>query len=172
MPSRMAFGDIKNSMMAKPPHFMCDPETEVDMFFGVSKPFFSNTYKKREMKIRKKQLENNVRQSVNNQENKPEKKVHVETENKKEKPKSRTQKNSQQKHALQLEFQKDSTWSNSQCKRISQQTGLSVAQVYKWGWDKKNRISAARQGHGADSMPGMMPLVLGDSEFMMGPPHQ
>jgi len=64
---------------------------------------------------------------------------------KEEKPKPRTQKNSDQKKALAFEFKADSTWSNQQCKRISQETGLSVAQVYKWGWDKKNRMSVSKQ---------------------------
>lgn len=138
-----------------------------DLFFGVTKPFFSKTYKKREKKVIKK-----VEKAKTDLDVKEDKKTD-ENDDKKDKSKPRTQKNSEQKQALQIEFQKDPTWSNAQCKRISQQTGLSVAQVYKWGWDKKNRISAPKQGHGAENMPGIMPLVLGDSsEFMIGPPHQ
>lgn len=64
---------------------------------------------------------------------------------KKDKRKSRIQKNNQQKLFLQQEFERNPTWSNSQCKQIADQTGLSVSQVYKWGWDKKNRLAAQRQ---------------------------
>lgn len=86
-----------------------------EMFFGVSKPFFSNTYKKREKKILKK-----VERAKVDMDATQDKKPTAENEDKKDKPKPRTQKNGEQKQALQIEFQKDPTWSNAQCKRISQ----------------------------------------------------
>lgn len=57
VPIRPAFGELTNSQMA-PCLFPEDghiKQTEMpEMFFGVSKPFFSNTYKKREKKLAKK----------------------------------------------------------------------------------------------------------------------
>lgn len=62
----------------------------------------------------------------------------------------------------------NSTWSNSQCKRIAEQTGLSVAQVYKWGWDKKNRLAIQRYPECEENMPPMMPPFTEG----MDQPHQ
>ena len=59
-------------------------------------------------------------------------------------------------------------WTNSQCKRIAEETGLSVAQVYKWGWDKKNRLAASRQPQGNENMPPM----IGAFADEMQQPHQ
>ena len=91
-------------------------------------------------------------------------------EKKEESTKPRTQKNSDQKKALAFEFKADPSWSNHQCKRISQETGLSVAQVYKWGWDKKNRMSVTKQNQmngGSQNM--MMGIEAGAQDYMFGP---
>ena len=37
------------------------------------------------------------------------------------------------------EYANDPTWSKETCMRVSKQCGLSVPQVYKWGWDVKNK---------------------------------
>lgn len=112
---RRAFGDLTNAAPLSSCPFPDGVETEdTELFFGVSKPFFSNTYKKREKKSTKKRDQ----KLKADQENIPEKKS-ADIEMKKEKPKARTQKNNEQKLALQHEFQKDPTWSNTQCKRIS-----------------------------------------------------
>ena len=114
MPMRGVFGDITNNL---PPqyHQPLDHQTEMpEMFFGVSKPYFSNTYKKRENKRVKKaeskaenkqNAENNVKdKEQENKENpsssaKPEDAEH--NKDKKEKTaKARTQKNTEQKLAL------------------------------------------------------------------------
>ena len=172
MPMRPAFGELTNDQSpvpSCPPHISPHQASEMpELFFGVSKPFFSNTYKKREKKAGRKNDTSKLKDKENRGGN-------ADKDGKKDKAKARTQKNNVQKLALQDEFLKDPTWSNSQCKRISQQTGLSVAQVYKWGWDKKNRITASKNSHGSENMPGMMPIVLGDSaEYgVMAPsPHQ
>ena len=37
------------------------------------------------------------------------------------------------------EFTKDPTWSKETYQRVARETGLSESQVYKWGWDQKNK---------------------------------
>lgn len=37
------------------------------------------------------------------------------------------------------EFKKDPTWSKDTYQRVARETGLSESQVYKWGWDQKNK---------------------------------
>lgn len=38
------------------------------------------------------------------------------------------------------EFDKDPNWSKETCNKVSKATGLTESQVYKWGWDQKNKI--------------------------------
>lgn len=40
---------------------------------------------------------------------------------------------------LMQEFEKDPTWSKETYQRVARETNLSEAQVYKWGWDQKNK---------------------------------
>lgn len=137
---------------------------------GVQQPFF-NANKRRDKKLAHKfeklkknavadcdkKIKNDKMAKVQKPNgDKPEKKL-VQNENKKDKAKGRTQKNSDQKLILQQEFQIDPTWSNAQCKRIAEQTGLSVAQVYKWGWDKKNRLAVQRYPQCDENLPPLMP---------------
>lgn len=111
---RAAFGEISNEQMPQGPAAIGQHQNDMpELFFGISKPFFSNTYKKREKKQGKKLLSKH-----NNKENRKDQKS-AQIDSKKDKPKARTQKNNVQKLALQDEFLKDPTWSNSQCKRIS-----------------------------------------------------
>jgi hypothetical protein len=37
------------------------------------------------------------------------------------------------------EYKRDPNWTKETCKRVSQNTGLTESQVYKWGWDQKNK---------------------------------
>jgi hypothetical protein len=39
------------------------------------------------------------------------------------------------------EFRKDSDWTKTQVVWLSNQTGLSESQVYKWAWDQKKKFS-------------------------------
>ncbi len=48
---------------------------------------------------------------------------------------------------LQEEYEKNPTWSKVTMLEVAQKTGLSEAQVYKWGWDQK------RKKFGADYIP-------------------
>lgn len=36
-------------------------------------------------------------------------------------------------------LQKDPDWTKETCQRVALETGLSVVQVYKWGWDQKKK---------------------------------
>ena len=40
---------------------------------------------------------------------------------------------------LMQEFRKDPSWSKETYQRVARETGLSESQVYKWGWDQKNK---------------------------------
>jgi len=40
---------------------------------------------------------------------------------------------------LMYEYQKDPNWTKETCMRVSKMTGLTESQVYKWGWDQKNK---------------------------------
>lgn len=40
---------------------------------------------------------------------------------------------------LMQEFEKDPTWGKETYQRVARETGLSESQVYKWGWDQKNK---------------------------------
>lgn len=48
---------------------------------------------------------------------------------------------------LQEEYEKNPAWSKVTMLEVAQKTGLSEAQVYKWGWDQK------RKKYGADYIP-------------------
>lgn len=43
------------------------------------------------------------------------------------------------------EYAKDPNWTKETCCRVSKATGLTESQVYKWGWDQKNK--KAEDGH-------------------------
>ena len=51
----------------------------------------------------------------------------------------RNRKNSQQMKYLMLEYIRDPNWTKDTCIRVSRATGLTESQVYKWGWDQKNK---------------------------------
>lgn len=106
MAMRNAFGEVTNDQMPPGPAISPHQNDMPELFFGVSKPFFSNTYKKREKKVGKKLA------SKQDKENRKDQKS-ADLDCKKDKPKARTQKNNIQKLALQDEFLKDPTWSNS-----------------------------------------------------------
>jgi hypothetical protein len=45
-------------------------------------------------------------------------------------------------HYLNMEYKKDPEWTKETIMRVSQATGLLESQVYKWGWDQKNKKEA------------------------------
>ena len=45
-----------------------------------------------------------------------------------------------QLRALQVEFEKTTDWSKDLVSYLAHMTGLSEAQVYKWGWDQKKKM--------------------------------
>ena len=59
--------------------------------------------------------------------------------------KKRNRKNPNQMQYLMQEYSKDPNWTKETCCRVSKATGLTESQVYKWGWDQKNK--KAEDGH-------------------------
>ena len=59
--------------------------------------------------------------------------------------KKRNRKNPNQMQYLMQEYTKDPNWTKETCCRVSKATGLTESQVYKWGWDQKNK--KAEDGH-------------------------
>ena len=60
------------------------------------------------------------------------------------------------------EFDKNANWSKETLLEVSKKTGLSEAQVYKWGWDQK------RKKYGPEialKMSGMAPMSPLGSNF-------
>lgn len=52
----------------------------------------------------------------------------------------RKRKSYEQLQMLVREFQANPDWSKENMQEVSRKTGLSEAQVYKWGWDQKRKI--------------------------------
>jgi hypothetical protein len=52
----------------------------------------------------------------------------------------RKRKNTSQVKVLIEEFNKNSLWTKEQVVFLAEKTGLSEAQVYKWGWDYKKKL--------------------------------
>jgi len=70
----------------------------------------------------------------------------------------RKRKSSDQLKTLMREFDRNPNWSKETLLEVSRKTGLSEAQVYKWGWDQK------RKKYGPELAALMMPPFesLGD----------
>lgn len=52
----------------------------------------------------------------------------------------RKRKTYEQIQTLIIEFQSNPEWSKENMQEVSRKTGLSEAQVYKWGWDQKRKM--------------------------------
>lgn len=63
----------------------------------------------------------------------------------------RKRKSSEQLKTLMREFDRNPNWSKETLLEVSRKTGLSEAQVYKWGWDQK------RKKYGPEAAALMMP---------------
>ena len=63
----------------------------------------------------------------------------------------RKRKNTDQLKTLMREFERNPNWSKETLLEVSRKTGLSEAQVYKWGWDQK------RKKYGPELAALMMP---------------
>lgn len=65
------------------------------------------------------------------------------------------------------EFERNPDWSKESLLDVSRKTGLSEAQVYKWGWDQK------RKKFGPEAVANMLPfdrmMGSGDTAFTSGP---
>lgn len=52
----------------------------------------------------------------------------------------RKRKNREQMQLLAVEFDKNPEWSKERLHELSELTGLSEAQIYKWGWDQRKKV--------------------------------
>mmetsp|Transcript_32288 Transcript_32288/g.55845 ORF Transcript_32288/g.55845 Transcript_32288/m.55845 type:complete len:170 (-) Transcript_32288:578-1087(-) len=55
--------------------------------------------------------------------------------------KKRKRKSSDQLRQLKVEFDKHTDWTKELMTELALRTGLSEAQVYKWGWDQKKKVT-------------------------------
>jgi hypothetical protein len=51
---------------------------------------------------------------------------------------------------LAVEFDKNPDWSKERLFELSTLTGLSEAQIYKWGWDQRRKVC---DGEGISQIP-------------------
>ena len=56
------------------------------------------------------------------------------------KVKKRRRKSGEQIKMLIREFERNPNWTKETLTGVSRRTGLSEAQVYKWGWDQKRKL--------------------------------
>lgn len=70
----------------------------------------------------------------------------------------RKRKSGDQLKTLMREFERNPSWSKDTLLEVSRKTGLSEAQVYKWGWDQK------RKKYGPELAALMMPPFEGFGE--------
>ncbi len=57
----------------------------------------------------------------------------------------RNRKHSDLKAALTEEYESRKVWSRDTCKEVAEKFGLSVSQVYKWGWDYRKKKALENQ---------------------------
>lgn len=69
----------------------------------------------------------------------------------------RKRKSGDQLKSLVREFERNPNWTKETLLEVSRKTGLSEAQVYKWGWDQK------RKKYGPELAALMMPPFEGFS---------
>jgi hypothetical protein len=66
--------------------------------------------------------------------------------------KRRKRKSLDQLRQLKEEYEKHSEWTKELMTKIALQTGLSEAQVYKWGWDQKKRFNLKSSEHASPTL--------------------
>ena len=70
----------------------------------------------------------------------------------------RKRKSQDQLKTLMREFDRNANWSKETLLDVSKKTGLSEAQVYKWGWDQKRKKYGPEVALAMGGMPPMSPL--------------
>ena len=53
----------------------------------------------------------------------------------------------EQQHALQNEYIKNPNWSSDQIYALSRHLGLTRTKVYKWNWDRRNKLRYEMSEH-------------------------
>lgn len=79
----------------------------------------------------------------------------------------RKRKNNSQVKVLMDEFKNSPSWTKEQVVELAKKTGLSEAQVYKWGWDykKKLRKQATQYNYREFECREVMPLSKMDLDM-------
>ena len=82
----------------------------------------------------------------------------------------RKRKSGDQLKTLMREFDRNPNWSKETLLEVSRKTGLSEAQVYKWGWDQKRKkygpeIAALMMNGQFEGFPPGFEHLAGDNEF-------
>ena len=70
------------------------------------------------------------------------------------------------------QYRLDPEWTKETCRRVARETGLSESQVYKWGWDQRNKLAilaahgSQQQADGleAGSVKGVVSTIENDGE--------
>lgn len=60
----------------------------------------------------------------------------------------RNRKKGDLKAALKEEYDSRQVWSREICKEVAEKFGLSVSQVYKWGWDYRKKLAEQQEANG------------------------
>jgi hypothetical protein len=54
---------------------------------------------------------------------------------------------------LAVEFEKNPEWSKERLYELSELTGLSEAQIYKWGWDQRRKVTSGEEASSMQPPP-------------------
>jgi hypothetical protein len=64
----------------------------------------------------------------------------------------RVRKDESQIQMLILAFKRNTEWSKEEVTELSQQSGLTESQVYKWAWDQKKKLASSYSNQTPDKM--------------------
>lgn len=78
--------------------------------------------------------------------------------------KRRKRKSLDQLKTLQVEFEKTTEWSKDLVCYLAHLTGLSEAQVYKWGWDQKKKMQCRERRE--EPVESSLAELFQDSHFL------
>lgn len=81
--------------------------------------------------------------------------------------KRRMKKTDEQVQQLIQEFHTNPRWERHQVAELARRTGLTEAQVYKWGWDYRKKIKENAIDHTFDCKEMLLPSSLDAEVFMI-----
>lgn len=108
---------------------------------SMSSPEKSQTEVKKEFRTASKSLVKTTnKKAISSTQNIYKSKKSIIDENGKKIIRRRKRKSYEQLQMLVKEFQANPEWSKDNMQEVSRKTGLSEAQVYKWGWDQRRKM--------------------------------